>query len=51
MDDGKKYLQPIEELKIETSKEGKYLKRHKKMEEHEAPFVFEETFVKHRGVN
>ena len=44
-------LQPREELKIETSAEGKSIKRHKKMEEHEAPLIFEEAFVKHRGTN
>ena len=25
--------------------------KHKKMEEHEAPLIFEEAFVKHRGTN
>ena len=41
----------MEELKVETSESGKITKRHQKMEEHEAPLIFEETFVKHRGTN
>lgn len=51
LDAGKRVVQPIDELRIETNQEGKFIKRHKKMEEHEAPLIFEEVFVKHRGTN
>ena len=44
-------LPPLQELQIETSAEGKAIKRRWKMEEHEAPLIFEEVFVKTRGSN
>ena len=44
-------MQPFEELQIEVSAEGKTLKKHKKMEEYEAPLIFEEAFIKTRSNN
>jgi hypothetical protein len=43
---------PIEEVKIEeTPTEGKKKKRKKRNMEKYAPLIFEECYIKHKGLN
>jgi hypothetical protein len=45
-------LLPIEEVKIEeTPTEGKKKKRKKRNMEKYAPLIFEECYIKHKGLN
>jgi len=48
---GKMLVEPFEDIKIEAKENGKISVRHKRMEDHETPFLFEECFVKHTGTD
>jgi len=47
--EGKEVL-PTEEIRVDTDKEGKSTRKKRKMEEY-APLIFEECYVKHRGLS
>ena len=45
-----KELMPIEEIKIDQDETGKRTQRRKRMEQY-APLIFEECYVKHKGLS
>lgn len=45
-----KPIYPIEEIKIELEADGKKKKKKRNMEQY-APLIFEECYVKHKGLN
>lgn len=45
-----KELMPVEEIKLELENDGRRTRHRKRMEQY-APLIFEECYVKHRGLS